>query len=282
MAIGQQSSLADPDGDPDGADGSPAMTTPTRASRRRRRRDAEQSLGSWLLELVLIAVIALLISSLIRNFVLQMFLVPSGSMENTLQVNDRVAVVEVTDIHRGDVVVFHDPGHWLGPGEQTSNPVRKIVEFLGVMPSAPTDHLVKRVIGMPGDHVVCCDMSGQLTVNGVALNERSYLYSVNGVSVNPSDQRFDVVVPAGHIFVMGDHRNASKDSRAHLCDDVAPGQVPGAAGFVPLADVTGPGVAIAMPFNRIQRLTIPSTFASIPPPAEPAPPDPIINVRPCG
>lgn len=282
MVVGQQSSSASPDHDADEASESADMSSSAGSARRGRRRQDEQGVGSWLLELVLIAVIALVISALIRNFLLQMFLVPSGSMENTLQINDRVAVVEVTQIHRGDVVVFRDPGRWLGPGDQTSNPVRKVVEFLGVVPSASTDHLVKRVIGMPGDHVACCDISGRVTVNGVPLNERSYLYSVNGVSVNPSDQRFDVVVPAGSIFVMGDHRNASKDSRAHLCDDVSAGQVPGAAGFVPLSDVTGPGVAIAMPFSRIQRLTIPSTFANIPPPADPAPADPIVDVRPCG
>lgn len=232
-------------------------------------------------ELAIIIVVALIISALIRSFLMQLYVIPSASMENTLQIGDRGAVIKAADFHRGDVVVFKDPGNWLGNETSgTSNPVRQVAEFLGVAPSSATDHLVKRVIGMPGDHVACCTAQGQITVNGQPLDEASYLYSVNGVSVHPSDLSFDVVVPAGHIFVLGDHRNDSRDSRYHLCDAVESGEVAGSGGFVPISDVTGPMVGIFMPFNRATRFTIPATFASVPDPA-PAPDQPTVNRKPC-
>jgi signal peptidase I len=233
-------------------------------------------------ELAIIVVIALVVSALIRSFLMQLYVIPSASMENTLDIGDRGVVIRVADFHRGDVVVFKDPDNWLG-NESTStstNPVRQVAEFLGVAPSASTDHLVKRVIGMPGDHVTCCSTSGRIEVNGQAIDETSYLYSVNGVQVNPSDVPFDVVVPADTIFVLGDHRNDSRDSRYHLCDAVSAGEQPGSGAFVPISDVVGPMVAIAMPVSRITRFTVPATFESVPDPG-PAPAQATITRKPC-
>lgn len=232
-------------------------------------------------ELAIIIVVALVASALIRNFLVQLYVIPSASMENTLAIGDRGAVVKVADFHRGDVVVFKDPGNWLNDESTGStNPLRQAAEFLGVAPSSATDHLVKRVIGMPGDHVACCTAQGQITVNGQALDESSYLYSVNGRTVNPSDIPFDVVVPADRIFVLGDHRNDSRDSRYHLCDAAGAGGPTGSAAFVPMSDVTGPMAGIVMPFGRATRFSVPATFAAVPNPATP-PSQPVINVKPC-
>ncbi len=133
-------------------------------------------------ELVIVVVGALIVSSLLRAFVGQMFIIPSGSMENTLQIDDRVAVQKITDFHRGDIVVFEDPGGWLGPEEESEpepDPIGRALEFIGLAPAA-SDHLIKRVIGMPGDRVICCDKLGRLTVNGVALDETRYIYTSAG------------------------------------------------------------------------------------------------------
>ncbi|WP_394277760.1 signal peptidase I [Luteococcus sp.] len=221
-----------------------------------------------LVELVVVVVGALVISAILRAFIGQMFIIPSGSMENTLQVNDRVIVSKITNFDRGDVVVFEDPAGWIldRPAERSS--LGKVGEKIGVLPATGTNHLVKRVMGMPGDHVKCCDDQGRITVNGQALDESSYLFvDGNGSQVKPSDWDFDVIVPADHVFVMGDHRNASGDSRIHLGD----GDPKGANAFVPLDKVVGPAVAIAAPLDRIGGFGTPDTFAPVPAPSEPAP-----------
>ena len=123
---------------------------------------------------------------------------------------------------------------------------------------------------MPGDTVVCCDDSGSITVNGTALDETSYLYTSSaGEQVAPSDVTFSVVVPRAHLFVMGDHRDDSFDSRCHLSDASAQG--PGQTAFVPESDVVGPAFAIVSPFDRAKRLRVPATFADVPAPVGPAP-----------
>ena len=163
---------------------------------------------------------AVIVASLLRGFVGQMFLIPSISMENTLQVDDRVVVEKLSGIKRGQVVVFSDPGGWLtGSTARERGPIGKAFQFVGVLPDTSTEHLIKRVIGLPGDHLVCCDAADRLTVNGQALDEASYLgIGPDGVQVQPSAIKFDVVVPHGHLFVMGDNRDHSRDSRCHLND----------------------------------------------------------------
>ncbi len=229
--------------------------------------------GVWLRELAIVVVGALIASTLLRLFIAQMFVIPSGSMEHTLEKQDRVAVQKVAGFQRGDVVVFRDTLNWLDPYDKTPGWFRQALIFVGLAPDESTQHLIKRVIGVAGDHVSCCDAQGRVSVNGVALNEVSYLYTdaTTGQQVDPSTWSFDVVVPAGTIFVMGDHRNASKDSRCYLFDDDE-----GPAGdraFIPVENVVGSAIAIVFPFDRMRGFSRPDTFAGVPvggtPPDEP-------------
>ncbi len=237
---------------------------------------AARRAGSLVKELLIVVVGALVISTLLRAFVGQMFIIPSGSMEHTLDIGDRVAVSKIGGFERGDIVVFADPGGWLPDlGTEEVSPVDRALEFIG-FPSGSTNHLIKRVIGMPGDRIVCCDGQGRLTVNGTPLDERAYLYTdETGVQVAPSEVKFDVTVPAGHIWVMGDHRDASADSRCHL-QDVGLDGIRGGAAFVPESDVVGPAFAVALPLGRAQLLHVPDTFAAVAAPSEPAPKEPVI------
>ncbi len=225
----------------------------------------------FLRELAIVVVGAIVVSVLLRAFVGQMFIIPSASMQNTLLEGDRVVVQKITDFHRGQVVVFKDPASWL-PDEPDGDAslLDRALEIVGIPTASSPGHLIKRVIGMPGDRVVCCDDRGRVTVNGVALDEQDYLYtSSSGEQVAPSDVRFTVVVPRDHLFVMGDHRDDSADSRCHLSDLSTQGQ--GQTAFVPESDVVGPAFAILSPFDRAQRLRVPATFADVPAPSDPAP-----------
>jgi signal peptidase I len=226
---------------------------------------ALQQVGGVLRELVIIVVVALIVCSLLRFFVGQMFVIPSPSMEGTLLVGDKVLVQKVTDFDRGDIVVFEDPGGWLrNTQSQERGPVGKAFEFVGVLPDTSTGHLIKRVIGMPGDQVICCDTQGMITVNGQALDETSYLYRDAAGEQIVSDVTFEVVVPKERVFVMGDHRAESADSRCHL-SDVPVGNAPkGATAFVPVESVVGPAEALVSPFSRATRLQGPETFAIVP------------------
>ena len=228
--------------------------------------------GSWIREFAIVVIGALLVSILLRAFVGQMFIIPSQSMENTLLVGDRVVVQKITTFHRGDVVVFADPGGWLGDAEGTDpTAADKLLEFIGIPTAATAGHLIKRVIGTPGDKVVCCDPDGRITVNGQPLDENSYLYtSPDGTQVAPSEVQFSVVVPKDRIFVMGDHRDLSADSRCHLAD-LSTTQAKGQVAFVPEKLVVGPAVAIAWPLSRFEIMHRPATFDHVPAPAEPAP-----------
>ena len=130
-------------------------------------------------ELLMVVVGAIIVASLVRYFVGQMFIIPSQSMENTLLIGDRVAVEKLSSVKRGQVVVFQDPGGWLNDESEGSErgPVGRALEFVGVLPDTSANHLIKRVVGLPGDEVVCCDAKGRITVNEQPLDETSYLYT---------------------------------------------------------------------------------------------------------
>lgn len=244
------------------------------------RRGVGGHLGSLLREVLIVVVGAIIVSSLLRAFVAQPFVIPSGSMENTLQEQDKVVVQKVTDFSRGDIVVFVDPGNWLGSdyGAAERGPVGQALEFVGLLPDSSSNHLIKRVIGMPGDKVTCCDAQQRLTVNDVPLDEQDYLYvDASGEPVAPADVPFSVVVPADRIFVMGDHRNDSRDSRCHLSDVPAAGGPLGSEAFVPIENVVGPAFLIAAPFDRFQRLRVPATFADVPDATAPPPQQAVIE-----
>ena len=224
--------------------------------RRARPEPAVEHVSFWK-ELPILLLVAFAIAFLVKTLVVQAFYIPSGSMENTLAIGDRVVVNKVVyhvrPIARGDVVVFNGVDSFTPEVTITppSDPVGKAADWLGrTFGFAPPDErdFVKRVIGIPGDHVKCCDSGGRITVNGVALDETSYLYPGNA----PSDLPFDVIVPDGKLWVMGDHRAASSDSRAHLGD-------PG-GGFVPTDRVIGRAFAVIWPFSHVQVLPVPSTF----------------------
>jgi signal peptidase I len=203
-------------------------------------------------ETILLLVIALLVSAVVKTFFVQMFFVPSGSMRPLFVDNDRILVQKISywtgDVKRGDVVVFDDPGgRWLGSEQpQHLTPVQKALSEVGLYPTG--GHLVKRVIGIGGDRVRCCDRRGRVTVNGVPLQERSYLMPGS----TPSDRRFDITVPKGRLWVMGDNRANSEDSRFHQ-------DLPG-RGTVPAGDVVGKVWAIVWPFGRAHLLHEPATF----------------------
>jgi len=204
--------------------------------------------GSLLKEFPILVVVALVVSLLIKTFLIQFFYIPSGSMENTLQIRDRVAVNKIPlisrTIHRGDVVVFRDPANWLSEPFASESPVivEKLKEGLvavGILPNPTKQYLVKRVIGIGGDRVICCNKNKKLTINGKESTE-SYIFEGN----DPSDLNFDVTIPAGKIWVMGDHRGASADSRYHQ-DDIN-------KGMVPLNRLTGRVVAVIWPFKNMK------------------------------
>jgi signal peptidase I len=231
-----------------------------------------QHVVAFFKELTAVVVGAIIVASLLRGFVGQMFLIPSVSMENTLQVDDRVLVEKLSSIKRGQVVVFADPGGWLtGNDPRERGPVGKAFQFVGVLPDTSTEHLIKRVIGLPGDHILCCDAADRLTINGHALDETTYLtIGPDGAQIQPSSITFDVVVPSGHIFVMGDNREQSRDSRCHL-NDVQAGVAKGENAFVAQKLVVGRAIAVVWPFDRRHRLTIPDTFETVPSGTRPAP-----------
>ena len=223
-------------------------------------------------ELTVVVVGAIVVASLLRGFVGQMFLIPSVSMENTLQVDDRVVIEKLSSVRRGQIIVFKDPGGWFtGPAVGERGPIGRALEFVGVLPDTGTEHLIKRVIGLSGDRVMCCDDADRVTVNGQPLDETAYLVTgPDGIPTQPSAIEFDVVVPKNHLFVMGDNRDHSRDSRCHL-NDVQGGLAKGQNAFVSQDLVVGRAVIVVWPFDRRHRLPSPDTFDSVPPGIQPAP-----------
>lgn len=216
-------------------------------------------------EIAIVAVLAIALSLVVKTWLAQAFYIPSGSMEDTLSVGDRVIVNKLVPgavpLQRGDIVVFEDPGNWLPPTTPADhgpllNALERGLEFVGLMPSSAEDHLIKRVIGLPGDHVKCCTTDGKLQVNGVAIEEP---YVKPGDV--PSSMSFDITVPAGRIWVMGDHRSNSEDSRFHDPDGN------GRGGSVPVADVTGRAFVIVWPLGHAEWLgRAVDTFSGVPHP----------------
>lgn len=203
-------------------------------------------------ELGLVLVIALVISTLLRAFVVQVFWIPSPSMNDTLKVDDKIAVSRIDGlrgtIERGDVVVFHDSLGWISTPAQSRTALQTIGEFVGLVPSGGEQTLVKRVIGIGGDRVSCGD-DGVLKVNGVAIDE-PYLAPGQVPSAFP----FDVVVPEGTLWVMGDNRGNSADSRYHQGEGQSP--------FVPVSSVVGTVQAVIWPISNWKwGLSEPGPFA---------------------
>ncbi|MDQ0907341.1 signal peptidase I [Streptomyces canus] len=228
-----------------------------RKVKRRRRRGAVK-------EIPLLVGVAVLIALVLKTFLVQAFVIPSGSMEQTIRIGDRVLVDKFTpwfgsEPQRGDVVVFKDPGGWLQDEQTTTKKddpvvvkqVKEGLTFIGLLPSDNEKDLIKRVVGVGGDRVKCCDTQGRVTVNGVPLSETEYLYPGNA----PSTQQFDITVPQGRLWVMGDHRANSADSRSHQDTDYG--------GTVSLDSVVGRAMVIAWPFGHWTTLKEPKTYSSV-------------------
>jgi signal peptidase I len=245
-ATADAEATAGPAPDDSAAESKPqSATEPNKAKPRKR---------SFWRDLVVIVVAALALTILLKAFVVQVFSIPSGSMENTLLPGDRILVSKVVyefrSIDRGDIVVFSGAGSWDPPTPPPSNWLTGLwadtVNLVGI--AGPGTDYVKRVIGLPGDHVVCCNANGQVTVNGVPLSESSYIYP----GAAPSMLRFNITVPQGRLWVMGDNRSDSADSRLHT--NAAGG------GSIPESAVVGRAFLIIWPFSRVSDLPIPNTF----------------------
>ncbi|MFI8764902.1 signal peptidase I [Streptomyces sp. R-07] len=253
-----------PGGPAHGPDGGPGATLPGRAERRRLARKVKRRRQrSAIREIPVLITVAVLIALVLKTFLVQAFVIPSGSMEQTIRISDRVLVDKLTPWfgsrpQRGDVVVFKDPGNWL---QQEATPpaddpigikqAKQALTFIGLLPSADDRDLIKRVIAVGGDTVRCCGEDGRLTVNGVPLDE-PYLHPGNPPSTIP----FEVKVPQGRIFVMGDHRSDSADSRFHLDEKDH--------GTVSEEQIVGRAVVIAWPFGHWRRLEERETFSAVP------------------
>ena len=222
---------------------------PAISGRRRRKAAAQPALPAWA-ETALLVATALVVALLIKTFFLQAFYIPSGSMRETLRVNDRILVEKVSywsgDVHRGDVVVFDDPANWLSEedGVTPDGTLSKTLAAVGLYPTS--GHLVKRVVGVGGDTVACA--RGEVEVNGTALDEGTYVT----LPTKACSGHWTVEIPADHLWVMGDNRDHSADSRVHTGD-------PG-GGYIPVDDVVGKVFVVVWPWSRWQIVHRPGTF----------------------
>lgn len=229
-----------------------APAAPVAGSGTERTDAMRKNSGGWkifLRDVVIIVVAAVIISAGVKAFLIRSFYIPSGSMMDTLQIDDRIIVNELVPglipVQRGDVVVFRDPGGWLTPRPQPEqSPVVAALDWLaslvGLSASDSDDHLIKRVIGLPGDHVVCCNTLGQITINDIPISE-PYLRLPQDVT-RASGTDFDVVVPENSLWVLGDNRYDSGDSRIHQNQ---PGR-----GFVSIDDVVGRAFVVSWPLDH--------------------------------
>lgn len=241
----------------------PRSQSPFAKVQRGLKRIRQNPVAAFLIDLVVIVGAALVLSVVIKAFLIRSFYIPSGSMLETLQINDRIIVnvmaPEVFPIEHGDVVVFRDPGGWLGAVPTSEKePIQEISDFIlgtfGITAPDSAEHLVKRVIGLPGDTVEYSSTEGLIKVNGVAIEE-PYLRP----GVNPSEIEFKVTVPEGHYWVMGDNRPNSTDSRYHQ-------DLP-TKGFVPVEVIVGRAVLISWPMeNWIYLDNYPEVFGDVPKP----------------
>ncbi len=232
------------------------MTAAADASTRSPRRG--HSALRLLRDAVVIVVVAVLVAWGVKSFLLRSFSIPSTSMVHTLLVEDRVLVNELapdlSPLQRGDIIVFRDTDDWLedAPAYEPT-PLEWFADTIGLSSTDSHQYLIKRVIGLPGDRVTCCDAEGRIEVNGVAIDE-PYL---DEPSMPASASAFDVVVPEGRVWVMGDNRNRSADSRAH--QDRAGG------GTVGLDSVVGRAFLITWPLDRFGVLDRPDAqFSAVP------------------
>jgi len=228
-------------------------------------------------ETVVLVAIAVALAVLVKTFFVQAYYIPSGSMEPGLVKNDRILVEKPSywgsgSPQRGDIIVFSDPGGWLDAEENAAPTgfVQKALEKIGLYPAG--GHLVKRVIGIPGDTIHCCDQQGRIEVNGKALDEDSYIApqpNCNGPMNGCGGVGWTAVVPRNHLFVMGDNRGESADSSYHLCNPQ--GESPGGpctpgTGYVSEDLVVGKVVALIWPAGRFEIIHRPADFDDIPAP----------------
>ncbi|WP_340537080.1 signal peptidase I [Nocardioides sp. GXZ039] len=263
---------SEPTADDDSTDAAMTETDADASAEQSRKRKRRAPL--WL-ETIVLLVVALVMALIIKTFFVQAFYIPSASMEPGLVKNDRILVQKVSywfggSPSRGDVIVFEDPGGWLlGPEPGPTTLLSKGLAKVGLYPTG--GHLVKRVIGVPGDHIVCCDDNGELEINGVAIDEDSFIRDqVACDGPMPFDQRgcqtgWEVTVPDDRLFVMGDNRAASADSSDRLCRPRATGCDIDRA-FVPIDNVVGKVFSLVWPLDHARFIGTPDVFDSVPDP----------------